>query len=746
MRKVLWFTLGFVLSCITAVYLLSFEIPVWLVAIPGALAIVSLFFTHNSVRATGALMLGMAVGILYLWGYSTLYLQPAKAYESRRVYIEMEASDYSRVSDYGSSVDCKVAFDGTQYNTRLYYDEDKNIKPGDKICGVFVFSMTTPDGSEPSDYYQGKGIFLLAYAEGAISVTHRSQIPNKYFPVVLRNKILDMIDSVFPEDTRGFTRALLLGDSSQLTYEEDTAYKVSGIRHVIAVSGLHISILFSLTYVLALRRRVATAMLGIPVLVIFAAVAGFTPSVNRACIMQLMMILALLFDKDYDAWTALAVSVLIMLLVNPMVITSVSFQLSIGCTVGIFLFGTRTSNFILRKMGSPKGYTIKARLLRWLAYGIGVSFGAMIFTTPLAIWYFGTVSLVGILTNLLVLWVVSVVFSGIVLACIVAWLWPPLGVAIAWVISWLIRYVITVAKVLSYLPLSAVYTCSVYVVMWIVLCYILFAAFLLIKKKRPVALVTCALIGLVLSMIASYVVPRNAGLQITVFDVGEGRSILLQDGGKNYLVDCGGDSPKATSDMVAQKLLSQGVYELDAIILTGFGDANSGAIENLLCRIDVATLYLPDIPDDTGRKERLAEKFREKIFWVQKDIHLKETDMMVSLLTATGGTGKAQESGLCVLFRAANCDILITDDSGAGGERALLESYDFPKLELLITGIDNADSAACFELLSKTMPKSVVISPGTKFRLPTEDVLSRLKLFGCRTFSTRESGTIIFGR
>ena len=98
------------------------------------------------------------------------------------------------------------------------------------------------------------------------------------------------------------------------------------------------SILFSLVYTLAGKRRALTAIIGLPVLLLFAAVAGFTPSVVRACIMQALMIFALLLNQEYDPPTALSFAVLTMLACNPLAITSVSLQLSAGCMVGIFLF------------------------------------------------------------------------------------------------------------------------------------------------------------------------------------------------------------------------------------------------------------------------------------------------------------------------------------------------------------------------------------------------------------------------
>ena len=77
---------------------------------------------------------------------------------------------------------------------------------------------------------------------------------------------------------------------------------------------------------------------GVPLLLVFAAIAGFSPSIIRACSMQILMLLALLADKEYDPPTALAFAVLVILGVNPRIITSVGFQLSVGCMIGIFAF------------------------------------------------------------------------------------------------------------------------------------------------------------------------------------------------------------------------------------------------------------------------------------------------------------------------------------------------------------------------------------------------------------------------
>lgn len=744
MRKLMWFTIGFAASCAVAIYLFSGNVLAWLALILGILAVIALFLKPTPIKVTGVVLLGFSIGVLWMWAYDCIYLHPARQYDGKTVMASIEAADYFRETEYGGTIDGKVFLSDKSYRVRLYLDTKRDIKPGDKIHGIFKLGMTTPEGDEESDYYQGKGIFLIANPEGAISVESADKIGNKYFAVQLRRKITDLVDKTFPDDTVGFARALLLGDSSKLSYEEDTSFKTSGIRHVIAVSGLHISILFSLVYGIAHRRRVSTALLGIPVLVLFAAIAGFTPSINRACIMQILMILALLFDKEYDPPTALAFSVLVMLVANPMAVTSVSFQLSVGCVAGILLFSGRVYRYVLNRLGHPTGRSRWARTARWISGGTGVTFSAMSVTTPLLAVHFGTVSIVSVLANLVTLWAVSIIFYGVMLCCLLGAIWLPLGQLIAWIISWLIRYVLLAADLFASIPIAAVYTDSAYIILWIAVCYILFAVFLLFRRKSPILLLSCMAICLCVSLVASYLEPRRDDVRVTVFDVGEGQSILIQSYGAYYLVDCGTNSSEKAADIVAQSLLSQGITKLDGIVLTDYDQDSAGSVTKLLSRVKTEKLYLPDIADDGTVRDRLATQYKDSVCWVDRDMILENEQGKLSLLTAKAGSEKASKSGLCILFQAENCDILITGDRTVAGETAILNNYEIPRLDVLVAGSHGGEKSANFELLRKTMPKMVVISCSDKYGHPAEKLLQRLAMFGCEVRRTDKEGTIIF--
>lgn len=746
MRRLMWFSIGFALSCVIGIYLL----PAGWLPVMGLCAVVAVgiacLIKHKICKIACVALLGLSLGIAWMWGYNAIYLHPVKQYDGKNVTTSIEISDYSYATEYGGAADGRVELAGKRYRVRVYFDDPQDLKPGDTVQGDFTFGMTTPDGAEASDYYQGKGIFLIAQAEEDVTVTAQQQISAKHLAAKLRRQITDLLDAAFPTDTLGFARALLLGDSSCLSYAEDTAFKTSGIRHVIAVSGLHVSILFGLVYAATGRHRVMTAVFGIPLLVLFAAVAGFTPSIMRACIMQLLMILALLLNKEYDPPTALGFAVLVMLLINPMTVTSVSFQLSVGCMVGIFLFSSRVSKYILRKLNAPTDKSLRARLARWFAAGVAVTLSAMAVTTPLVAWYFGMVSLIGVFANLLTLWVISFVFYGIMFVCVCGAVWLPFGKIVAWVVSWPIRYVLLAAKIFAAVPFAAVYTCSIYIVLWICVSYLLFAVFLLSKKKKPLLLIACVLICLCASVTASYVVPRLDKLRVTVFDVGEGQSILLQDNGKYYLVDCGGDSADKASDLVAQTLLSQGITTLDGVIVTHYDADHAAGVPGLLSRVNTKKIYLPDIADDGDIKKLLSETYPDKVQWITENTSVADAISALTLIAAPVDVAEENESSLCVLFQPENCDILITGDRGKTGEKALIQSLELPQIELLVAGHHGASNSTSFELLCAVQPETVVISTGGRYSHPSGDVLHRLELFGCDVWRTDLHGTLIFRR
>ena len=749
MRKLMWFTIGFTAACVAGAYLLT---GMWLLLI-GLFCLVSgivlLFLQPKPAKITAAILVGIAVGFTWFWGYDTIYLSTARSCDREIVPLTITASDYSYTPAYGTAFDGRVELEGKTYHIRAYLNTDATIVPGNQVEGTFQLRYTVDMGDTSPTYHQGKGIFLLAYLDGDV-VIKAGEPRLRDYPAVWRNKILSLIESVFPSDTAGFAKALLIGDTTDLTYQQDRDFQVSGIRHIVAVSGLHVSILFAIIYMMFGRQRVLNVVFGIPLLFVFAAIAGFSPSIIRACAMQILMLLALLVDKEYDPPTALAFAVLVILGFNPRTITAVGFQLSVGCMIGIFAFSEPLREYLLsfgKLKEKSKGKSKSAKLIRWVTGSVSATLSAMVITTPLCAVYFGMVSLVGIVANLLTLWVISTIFYGIMVTCILATAWLPLGKVAAWLIAWPIRYVLGIAGVLADFPLAAVYTDSVYIVFWLIFSYVLLLAFFMLKKKNPGVTALGITIGLCLCIVLSWIEPRLDDTRVSVIDVGQGQSILIQQGDSRFLIDCGGAHAGITADTVANYLLSQGIFKLDGVILTHYDADHAGSILNLLNSVKTESIYLPDIFDSNGIREQIENTYSDQCCLIS-DITEVNADGGNFTLYPAETAANDNDSSVCVLFQTKNCDILITGDRSKAGERQLLQQTELPMLELLIVGHHGSNESTSLELLHTTCPRAAVISVGKNNRYghPRQEVLDRLERFDCEIYRTDIHGTIVFRR
>ena len=743
----MYVTIGFSGACALCCLKWGME-GLWYFAAIAVLLSLGLCFASRSgkwPRKLAAVMLGIGMGFAWFQLYSAFYLSSAVALDGQTRQITAQCSDYGYETGYGTGVDTVVWLEGKPYQVRLYFKGNVDFSPGDYVKGEFRFRVTTPGGEADSSQFQTKGIFLLGYQKSDATLAAAEEIPWYFGHVKLRHQILSLIDDCFPKDTAGFAKALLIGDRSDLEYETIITLKIAGIMHIVAVSGLHVSILFGLIHNVSFRKRIFTALLGIPLLILFAAISGFSPSVTRACVMQILMILAMLFEREYDGPTELAFSVLVMLVCNPLLIASASLQMSAACVAGLFLFQRRIYCWLREKLGHSRRKFLE-RVGDLLVTSISVTLGAMSLSTPLAAYYFGIVSLVGILTNLLTLWAVTLIFYGIMLVCVLGTFWVSGAVVLGQLVSVLIRYVLLVAEILAEFPLAAVYTRNIYGASWLVFVYILLAVFLTSKRKHTGTLICCGALGLCLALAASWIEPMTDDCRMTVLDVGQGQSIILQSEGKTYLVDCGGSEDEKAADLAAETLMSQGVFRLDGIIVTHYDRDHAGGLPYLMTRMPTDTLFLPDALDEAGVGDGLAKLTEGNVIYVSENLSLSfgQTELTIFGPVASNSDN---ESSLAVLFQAGECDILITGDRSDFGERMLMRDFELPKLEILVAGHHGAKGSTGVELLEATKPAIVAISVGENYYgHPSDELLARLADYGCLVYRTDLNGNLIFRR
>ena len=746
MRRLLWFTLGFGGICLICVYFLWGRTLWFPAAICGCAWILLRFIGMKWERACpiAALFLGCCAALLWFSFFKAVYLGPVLTLDGQKVSVTVIASEYSGKSQYGDRVSGWFLWEGKPYQISLSLKKGVSLAPGDEVTAEFLIRLTVPEGEKESLYQSGSGLFLLGTQKSDAVIDSSSQDAWFLIPQKAANRLRDILEACLPKDTAPFAKALLLGDTDGLDYETDTALKLSGIRHVAAVSGLHVGLLYGIIRTLTFRKRWLTALVGIPVLAFFAAMAGFSPSVSRACLMTGLAIMADAFLKEYDSLSALSFGVLVLLLLNPFSAASVSLQLSVASVVGILIFYPGLHQWYQKKTAKLPRKGILGSVIRWFGSSVGISMSAMVLTTPLSALYFGTISLIAVVTNLLTLWCIMFIFCGTAFLCCAGLLWLPAGFFLGKLLAWPIRYVLFIAKVLSRFPFAAVYTRSGWITGWLILSYFLLVVFLL-RKKKPVFYACVCTGGLAAALFFSWWIPRRDDFRATVLDVGQGQCILLQSRGSSYLVDCGGGSGTAAADAAAEMLLSQGVHRLDGIILTHLDQDHINGLSYLLTRVETRTLLLSPAEE--------ADLIYEL---PSQDAAVSYVDCVQTIPSGTGtlilyppdAGSKENDNCICVLFAVENYDILITGDRTATGEWDLVRNTELPYVDILIAGHHGSKYSTSQFLLDAVKPETVVISVGKNniYGHPAPELLERLELYHCRIFRTDLDGTVVFRR
>lgn len=745
MRRLAIFACSFALAAAAYVWLLPCALALPAAGIALAAAFVLRFFRAPACKRVKLCALGLAVGLFWSWGYERVKLAPLRAYCGEERLISAQVCDAAQATQYGCRVQARV--EGG--NILLYLScAPEELSLGDTVTVTAeIVDVSRGSGDSENLYYQSRDISLLGFQRGDVTITPAERLPLRCYPTAAVLALRAQINRLFPDDTEAFVRALLTGDRSGLSYRTQNELSIVGISHVVSVSGMHVSLLVGVIMLLCMRRRKLAAVLSLFVMLFFAAMLGFTPSVTRAVIMNSVMLLAPLAHRENDALTSLSFALMVILAINPWAIANLSLQLSFGAVAGIFLLTPRIYRLLLRLIHDDmlkKRFVYLRKVIRGGAAILSTSLGATALTQPLLAATFGTVSLIAPLTNLLLLSLIGVIFSGAFGLLLTGLLLPQAAALGARVLSYPIRAVLWLVRMLAKLPYAAVYTTSGYIVAWLILAYVLLGIYFLPFKarKKPAVLLACLLLTLLGACVFS---AQEAGeTAITVFDVGQGQCIFLRSGEFTALIDCGGDSGDVNGETVARELLMAGHGHIDVLMLTHYDTDHVCGTEQLLSRIEVGELLLPEVADDTDNRAQILKAAQENgvpYRFVAQDTVIHFDGGTLSLFAPSDPL--ADNASLAALMSVEEYDILITGDMSSAQERTLLNTHTLPDLEVLVAGHHGSKSSTSEALLFATLPEFVLISVGeNSYGHPSQEVLNRIAALGAAVYRTDLNGDI----
>jgi DNA internalization-related competence protein ComEC/Rec2 len=750
MRTLFLFALGLAAACALGVYLLGQgQLP--LAAAVALLAgLVFLLLCKEQLRRPAVVLLGAALGFVWLWCYSGVMFREAETLHEQRLPLAVIAQDYPR--PWGTerlSVTVTMTSPGGQERTaQLRYPKTvEDVAPGSELSGIMLVRDSRWAYSEESYYEPSIGLSFVLYAQGSPEVI-QGERSLSHLPNELVHQVGERMDVLFGEESF-FFRGLLLGDKTGLTPGWKGYFNRSGLAHVIVVSGMHISFLVSMVALLAKKNlRVKTA-LALAILLVYMPLVGLSPSVLRAGVLWVLLLIAPLFGRERDSLTSVGAALLLTLLQNPFAIASWSLQLSYGSALGILLFaGGMQSRFRAgyEKVKRPK---VK-RILNGATSSIAVSLSALVFTTPLLALYVGQVNLLSVLANLLVILPSSAAFVMGLAALLLSLIFMPLALLLGGLASIVGAWVLLVVKTVGGMPFAAIAMHVDLYRMWFTFAYSLALLFIFARKKlaiRPIIPAAAAAILLLCCMFLESIAFTAQGVRIAVLDVGQGQSVFVQAGDFTLLMDCGGSSSFEAAERAADYLRSAGESRLDLLVLSHYDKDHAGGIPMLLEWVDVDLLAMPDNSADNRLRqdiEAAALATGTEILYVTADFRLSNDLCEVTLYAPFSGAS-SNESGVCMLFSQGDFDVLITGDVNMEMERRLVKYGSLPDIEVLVAGHHGSHYSTGDVLLEAVLPELVLISVGAdnSYGHPHEDALARIDAAGAVIWRTDVQGDLI---
>jgi competence protein ComEC len=581
--------------------------------------------------------------------------------------------------------------------------------------------------------------------------------------LALKDQAQSAINRYLPDPQAALASGILLGNENGIAQSLSDDFQAVGASHVIAISGFNMVILSGAILSLLGRMRVSarwSTVIAILTIGLYTVLVGANAAVVRAAVMSAVLVIGQAIRRKTYVPASLAFVAGLMTLANPMVLWDISFQLSFFATLGLALYVTPLSerfNLLLYRV-FPASHA--STLSNLLTEPIIVTLAAQVMTLPLVILYFGRVSLVLFIVNLLIIPVQSYLLIIGLLALVASFVFGPLAQFLFWFDLLFLSWTISIVRFFAQFSFADfefhadARLISLYFLVLIGLAMIqatrppfaqVFTQFL---RRRSVLMAVASVgLGLMALMTAGFMSRPDAKLHVWFLDVGHSNAILVQSpGGALILID-GGRFPARLSTAIGDRIPFT-EDELDVLILTQPDEANLSALNALVQRYSVRAVLSHGQPN-----------FREGFVTLQERLSAADNVVVTQGYTLEFDDGTLLEvlhpkespaldasfdaNTLVVRLRYGGASFLFTGDLNADAQGVLLED---PTLDLTSTVLQLPQHATTRSLnadfLAAVQPQMALvhIDRANHRGDPDGDVLALLG--ETPIFRTDEQGTI----
>ena len=553
-----------------------------------------------------------AIAVFVFYAYSSYSVLPNMTLSGQKAEITAELCDlpYEQNGRYYYKLETnEVNFPNSLQNIKILVSSKKayDIQPYDSIKATVRFYENSDSYNQ---YNISKGIMICGSIDSysKVTITPSDSKPFYYYALTARKYISEVIKDLLPEKQANFINALLLGDKTGLSYEEKDNFRSAGISHIVAISGFHLSMITQfvmafLCFITGKRRRLS-ALLTTFFVFAFMAITGFSPSVIRAGIMQIIYLIGIGIIRQSDSLNSLGLAALILCVINPYAVADIGFLLSFFATLGIIICSGKITVFltehILRKKEKPSPWQIKIRkitqpVIKLIISIIAMTVSATVFTLPLMLLYFKQFALYSIISNLLVSFAASLLLitSMLMVLTHITFIFSLLSVPFVIISGMLTNYILWTADKIASLPFARIVTSQSFIPLWLSL-MLLLGAFVFLLKNRKRTIRYFALVAAVtfLGGAISDIISKNGSIKLSVLDVGQGLSVVVSKDGETAVLSCGGE--KTDTYTLNNYLEDSAVQNIDYMLLMSNKEENSAYAQKIMNSYKISNIQVYD--------------------------------------------------------------------------------------------------------------------------------------------------------
>jgi len=630
------------------------------------------------------------------------------------------------------------------FHVYLYTDLENDCVIGSTVKGcVKFFDHSVEFGAGRENFvfasaYEGQNELLL-------------QVPTSFNGYKTLDEFNDVIQSRVAfgkEKTVGLLQSVCFGNKSNLDPTLAVSLRRTGLSHVTAVSGLHLTFavaLFNFVFLLCGVSYRIRYLLGIFVAIIFTAFVGFPPSCVRACVMLVIFSLGMALDLFSDSLTSLSLAAFLIVLVQPLSVRDVGFQLSILATVGIIVLSGPIQKFLF-----PDRLKIHRRRLTGIYRNIigiiSCSIAVAITTLPISLFVFGSVSLIAPVSNALLIGPFELFFMLGILMAVLGFI-PGVGPVFGFLCNVLYAVIDFVARLLGRLPFASVskitYSGLIFIVLLGGVLGVSLYHYFCHKRRSFVALFLAFLCFCGLYSGAYGLTHRQSNLEIAFVDVGQGDCTVLTKGNRAVIFDYGGSSDKRYN--LIDYFKKRGIVSVELLALTHLHDDHTNGLSTLLNNVYVDRILYPSLEFDSPEIMALITSQNGQSLLNEDPFTVLDDIKVTPFIEAAYSTELETVNERCVCYRVeyGETSLLVTGDMESRTEAALL-----PRMQsctLLKVAHHGSDTSSLYPFLKRISPEIAVISVGeNSYGLPDPSVIQRLKTLCTTLYVTQSDGTVLF--